>query len=252
MKITVSGWAGAGSSTLAILLAHSLEFKLIQGGEVFRYIYKNIGFETKGEDRNEAHKYVEPYFGPLYDEYIDKYLLDPNRENTVIESDITSFRLGKLDDVLSIFLMADVKVRAKRTQGDDRPEDGEIMESIDVEHRDVYQELYGVDVLDETQIRGKHKLVIDNSKISIGEEIKQVVSEISRYIEGFDGTEAIENADKLVDEYWEKSKDWYKDQLKEKGLIPSPQETLKEIIEMFPEEFAKFPEELKTGIQSII
>lgn len=252
MKITISGWAGSGSSALALVLSYGLEMKLVQGGEVFRYIYKNIGFQTKGEERNEAHKYVEPFFGPLYDEYIDIYLQDDQREDTVIESDITSFRLGKRDDVLSIFLMADRGVRAKRTQGDDRPEDGEILESIDLEHRDVYMDLYGVDVLNIDEIKEKHQLVIDNSSMPIDEEINLIADELTKYLEDFDPKEIKSQSKKLVEDFWANGKDWYKEKLREKNLIPDPKETLHEIVNMFPEDFAKFPAELRTAIERII
>ena len=93
MKITVSGWPGGGSSSLSLLLAYHYKFKHLQGGNIFRHIYKSLSFAESGQDRVEAHNYVEPYYGPLHDAYIDELLKDNSVQKTLIENDIASFRV---------------------------------------------------------------------------------------------------------------------------------------------------------------
>ena len=251
MKITISGWAGAGSSSLALLLAHTLGFELVQGGETFRYIYKNIGFETKGPDRNRAHEAVEPYFGPLFDLYVDNYLQSTHEKNIIFESDIASFRIGIQKDILSIFLKADKKIRATRTQGDGRGEDGDVMTEIDQVHRDIYKDLHGIDVLDTNEININHSLVMDNSEMSLADELVVIANHLPDYINNFDSSYIIENADKLDSEYWEKGKEFYKEELTKRKLIPNPSILLGNIRKALPEEFSKLPKELKEAIIKI-
>lgn len=254
MKITVSGWAGAGSSSLAMILANALNYKLIQGSGVFRYIFKKLEFSTTGADRNKAHSFVEPYFGPIYDKFVDTLLKNNEETHFIVDSDIASFRIGKTKDIFSIFLIANRETRVKRTRGDNRPEDGEIMDIIDLEHQKIYRELHNIDVLDLTEIRSKHQLVLDNSNITIAEELKTIFSELVKFNSEQKTlySNLIPLVEKLDKEFWSHGKNEIVKQLTDKDLIPDPELLLGQIGTMFKKEISTFPVELRSIIQDTI
>jgi len=250
MKITISGWPGAGSSTLSILLCYKLNYKLLQGGEVFRYLYKQLSYQTTGEARLEGHNYAEPYFGPLYDKFVDELLLENDYDNTLVESDITSFRIGKNPNVLSIFLKANIESRKKRTTVDQRGDEGDFMEKIDKEHQEMYIKLHNVDFLDEAQIEEKHYLVLDNSDLSIADEMKKVYDALCsrNAIDEKTKNDLKKTAEQDEKEYWEKGKEWYKNELKQKGLFFEATETMEAINKRFTEEIKKMPEDIQKAM----
>lgn len=241
MKITVSGWPGAGASTLALLLAYHYNIKLYRGGEVFRYIYKQLDFQESGMDRVESHNLVEPHFGPLYDAYVDHILQRDDYDNILIESDITSFRLGKRGDIVSIFLKANEEIRKQRTQVDGRPADGEYLKEVDESHRNAYLELHNVDLYDTTEIDEKHQIVMDISNMTISEELENIQQFLIK--QDFIAKSATFNM--LEQEYWDKGKDYFKKILNERNIIPTPQEILKDITFHFPEEAENLPDFLR-------
>ena len=250
MKITISGLAGAGSSTLALILSKSLGFKLFQGGEVFRYVYKNLKFNTKGSERNEASNLVEPYFGPIYDAYIDSILLDNLIKNIVIESDITAFRVGRRSDLLSVFLKARSSVRASRTEIDGRKEDGDIIQAIDNVHRESYLKLHNIDIFDEDLIKKSHYLVIDNSDISLSDEIMEVYSHLKNFDVTFNAID-ISSSKMLEIDYFSKGKEVYKSILKDLGLVVSHEYILDEICNKFKKEVDSLPFEIKKIVKNL-
>ena len=86
MNIIVSSWPGAGSSTLAMILAKELKLRLFLGTETFRLIGRKLNYENTGKERIEADQYLEKYWGPLYDKYVEYIAL--NNNGLIIESDI--------------------------------------------------------------------------------------------------------------------------------------------------------------------
>lgn len=250
MKITVSGWAGAGSSTLSLLLAYSLDLKLLQGGNVFRQLYTDLKFKTEGAERNDAHNFVEPYFGPIYDKFIDEFLKNSD-ENFIIENDIASFRVGKLDTVFSIFLAPSIESRRKRAIEDGRPESADVMEDIDREHAQKYFELHGIKFNDIDEITKKHQIVIDTTKVTIREELDTVADRIFKFgfIEQSRRDELFEESSELEKLYWEKGKDYFKSDLISRNLYYEVPEILKKLNNLFPNEISKFPKELAEAVQ---
>jgi len=41
-NIAVSGWPGSGGTSISILLAYQLNYKILKGSQVFRYLGKKL------------------------------------------------------------------------------------------------------------------------------------------------------------------------------------------------------------------
>jgi len=250
MKITTSGWPGAGTSTLSILLCYSLDLKLIRGTETFRFLGKELNFNLTGSDRFKADEYLEKDFGPIYDKYIDYLILNNEKNNILIESDIASFRVGKRDNVLSIFLLTDDSERRARLVTDGRDEDVNVLKQREKTNRQFYKKLHNIDWFDVDLINEKHNLVIDNSKISIGEELKAIYEKLldMDLLDDEKTNSLIQHADKLDDEYWNKGKNHFLDELRAKDKVADYDEVLIEIREKFANEVESLPMEVRETI----
>lgn len=251
MKFTVSGWPGGGSSSLSLLLAHAYGFKILQGGDVFRYLYKNLSayLNDSGKDRVDAHNFVEPFYGPLHDAYIDELLTDNSIENLLIENDIASFRVGKLPQVCSIFLQTDFEVRKKRMGGDDRADDGDWLKEVDESHNAEYLKINGVGWFDLEVIENTHQLVIENSEITIAETLIEVAKFVKSFSKNPDilskSAMLISEADELEQMFWDNGKEYIVSLLDAKNLRVSPTDVLSDVAKRFPKEINEFPKELK-------
>jgi cytidylate kinase len=247
MKLSVSGWHGAGSSTLAIILAKTLNLKLLRGGEVFRYLGKNLKFEDTGKDRYLADQLIEKDFGYIYDKLIDFVIKSEEFDNIMIESDIAAFRVGKLENYFSIFLHPNSAERKNRLSVDMRKEDIDELEKRDEVNRDFYKEMHGVDWMDLDQINEKHALPIENSNVSISDELIMVYKKLTQdgFLNKQDALVHINNAEAEEKNYFEKGKDWYLEELKKNDQLYTSDDILKMIRENFGEEVGKLPKELR-------
>lgn len=243
--ITISGWPGAGSSTLCMVLAKTLEMKLVQGSETFRLIGKELKYANTGQDRIEADILLENDFGHLYDKYIDHLIINGN--NLVIESDIAAFRLGKRDDYFSIFLAPSLEHRQDRLRVDGREADVEVLTEREKTLAHLYKELHNIDWLSLDEIEAKHNLVMDTSNMSIAEELRKVYEEVLKL--GYITAEQFKMLDNSALEtdrfYWENGKEWFLTFLKNAKLFMSAEEVLKDINLTFSEEVANLPQVLK-------
>lgn len=254
MKLSVSGWPGGGSSTLSILLCYLLEVKHVRGSDAFRAIYRQLSYLDSGNDRIDAHNFVEPYFGPIYDKFIDFILSEKEFDNLLVESDIAAFRVGKISSLYSIFLFTDFDIRKERMSVDSRIDDNEVLKEIDKSHEDAYRELHGINWFNEEEIKSKHAFTINNSNVPIAEEINQILEEMKN--QGFIDQEKLidlkTKTSELEKDYWEKGKKHYTTLLEEKGLVMHADEILRIISVQFSEEISKFPRELQDAIQELI
>lgn len=240
MKITVSSWPGAGATTLALLLANVYKLKLLAGGKVFRHLYEQISVK---DSIVEGPKLVEPYFGPIFDKFTQELLVDAKVDNLLIESDIASFRIGKINDIVSIFLYASDKFREKRINADARSNEAKIIKKIDSILQVEYKNLYGFDFLDIEAIKATHFLPIDNTHIPISKEL-EIVNE---YIQKHFSNKFIEEMSyiSLVDTYNLHGKEYFKNILEKEGLIYHVEEILEEIKRRFKAEVSKLPMEIR-------
>ncbi len=246
-KIAISGWPGGGTSTLCLLLARNLNLKLVTGGETFRYLGKILNFENTGLDRVRVDQMLEKDFGVIYDKFIDLIIIDDNFSNLLIESDIAAFRLGKVPSLFSIFLQTEEHVRYSRLATDGRDKDQDLLKHRDQENQKFYKELHGIDWFDKVEIANKYNLQIDNSYMTIAEELKVVYRELRKldYITEQDMEKLISSAEQDDKQYWEKGKQWYLDSLKSDKLVMPPEEILKLISERFSSEVEALPIQLK-------
>lgn len=253
MKLTVSGWPGGGSSTLSLILCKMLNIKHVRGGETFRAIYKALDKADTGHEHLAAHRFVEEYFGPLYDEYIDLKLQGDVTDNYLIETDIGAFRVGNREDLLSIFLLTNEEVRQERLGGDGRSDDGAIVSEIDKNHAGTYQKLHGIEWFNEEQIRATHALVIDNSDMTIADELVSVFNKLEE-MNMITKERASELRGMVKEEeqtFWDSGKRYYAGYLNDNGLVMSPTEILVEMGRMFGDEITQFPAELRKAIDGI-
>lgn len=247
MKLSVSGWPGGGSSSLSLVLCKMLNIKHVRGGETFRYIYKQASFKDSGEDRVTVHNLIEPHIGPIIDAYIDYLIQSNDYNNFLIESDIAAFRVGKKQSFFSIFLLTDNSVRAKRMTIDGREDDGEVLNEVDKSHADTYMELHNISWFDLDEIREKHACVMDNSHMSIKEELDFVFEEMFRQglLSEERKTELIKQTEQEDKDFWSKGKNWYVEYLRENNLVMDAQEFISNIKDIFPDDVEKLPEEIK-------
>ncbi len=247
MKITVSGWPGAGSSTLTLLLAKNLNYKMLTGSEVFRHLGKKLKQNNTGQGRIEADELLEPEFGPIYDKYIDSVLMDEDRDNLIIESDLAGFRIGKADHLLNIFLTPDLEQRKKRLKVDGRHEDIELLEKRTESLRQLYRQIHEIDFTDIIEIKKQYHLVIDNSQMSIASELKIAYEYLNRVqalsIEKFNNL--FMNAEKEEEQFWKGGKEEIKKELLDRNLVYGAEEIIAEIKKTFPEEIKNLPEAIR-------
>jgi len=172
MKITISGTAASGKSSVAKLLAKKLGYKHYSMGDLQRELAKehNVDIVTWGEMEAEDDK---------YDRMIDQKQIDigKNEDNFVIDS-----WLGPkfVPDAVKICFDADIEVRAKRRLLHKRKEEKyENLDTVKQEmlkrekiNRDRWLKYYKFDYKD----KNNFDLIIDSSDISIEEAEDMVES----------------------------------------------------------------------------
>lgn len=238
MKITISGHPGGGSTSLALILCRLLNLKYISGGAFFRYLGERLNYSDTGIDRITADKYLEEFVGKLWDSYVDEILLDKSVENILIESDVASFRLGKLEDVISVFLLTDDAVRKQRLGSDGRALDTEILHVRDMENSNIYKNMYGIDWFSRDQIYSFHNAVIDNSHLTITQTVEKVLGDKFNQ-------KLKEECMALEDEFFKSGKKVFLDNLQSKNLLPKVTDTIAIFKVKYADKINLFPEILK-------
>lgn len=247
MKLSVSGWPGGGSSSLSLVLCKMLNIQHIRGGEAFRYIYKQASYKDSGEDRVTVHNLIEPHMGPIIDSYIDLLINSEVQSDFLIESDIAAFRVGRKKGFFSIFLLTDKSVRSKRMTVDGRKEDGDVLNDVDKSHAYIYKELHGINWFDEDEIREKHACVMDNSTMTIKEELDFVVYELYKQeLITEQRRDELLNQTQIEDEsFWKDGKESYLSYLRENKLMMEAEEFISNLKNLFSEEIKKLPSEVR-------
>ncbi len=179
MRITISGVAGAGKSTIAKLLSKKLGLKHYSTGDYMRDMAKKRGI-TLGELGEIAEKNRD------IDDELDDWQkkIDVEKDNFVMDS-----RLGWhfIHNALKIFLDCKLDITMKRILGDNSISREIEKKTTDLEstkkkiieraksEKKRYKELYGIDYYD----KKNYDLIVDTS----GKTKEQVVDEISEYIQ---------------------------------------------------------------------
>jgi cytidylate kinase len=246
INIAISGWPGSGSTSYGYILALLLKRKYLYMGDIFRYLGENLGHQITGKSQVDFDDYIEDIIGNTVDNYIDHKLLNEN--NLFLDADIAAFRLGKNPKIFSVFIKASYEERLRRVVKDGRVGGETFLKSRGEVLAQKYKELWDVDFFSEESIALKYNLVIDNSNMTIENELKITIDALNKYHKfenTFDLKEMYEKIDKEVEDYQKDGKDDYKRKLISKHLYVAPQEILREITQEFPEDVAKFPEEVQ-------
>jgi cytidylate kinase len=251
MIITVSGWSGVGSTTLALLLAKTLNYKLLSGTETFRYLGSKLNYEDTGADRVIADAMLEKYWGPVYDMYLH-YKANTSAENIIIESDLIGFFTKDREDIISVFLIANFKSRSDRLKVDKRDKDVNLLKKRDEMLKDKYHQMHNIDIFDKELLKDVHDLVLDNTSLSLSAELNTIYNYLEK-ANIISKSSCSSLLDKSVIEdtlYWEMGKAQMIKELTEKNLLFSVEEIFQEIIQIFPHGIKTLPENLVNIIMS--
>ena len=177
IRITISGEAGSGKSTVADIIANKLKLKRHSTGDYMRTMAA-----ARGVTIIELNKIGET------DPSIDKELDDWQKklEKKKDEGFVLDSRLGFhfIPSSIKIFLSADIKVRAERIYNDqrlveDNPSLKKTIENIKKRQtleRERYKEKYGIDYLDFSN----YDLVLDTTKMSPSEVAEKVIAFVKK------------------------------------------------------------------------
>lgn len=156
MRITISGLAGSGTTTVAELLSKELSMDVISAGEMFRAIAKEkslrLGEFNKLAENNDD-----------FDRGIDEKQGEEamKLENVIVEGRLSGFFVPHAD--LKIWLKAPIEIRARRVAGREGiayEEALAAMKSREQSEHKRYEQYYGIK-LDDLSI---YDLVIDSSR----------------------------------------------------------------------------------------
>lgn len=178
--VTISGPPASGTSTLSENIAQSLNFEVVNGGDIFR----NIA-EEKGLTLSELSELSEE--DDSIDKEIDNRLKDtiqdhlsgerkPDGDGLIVESRLAGWHAdGRAD--LSIYLDAPAEVRAQRIS--DRDETVDELKRREESEAKRYMDYYGIDIHD----LSIYDMVIDTNDVSIPAMTERVISTLKRETE---------------------------------------------------------------------
>jgi len=178
MKICITGFTGAGKSTLAKRLAKRFNLKIISGGEMLKKIALERGFkdEVGWWEKPSGQKFLEMRLKNLdVDMEIDRRLLEiAEREDNIILDAWTMAYLYK-GDAIKIYLKASLEERAKRVSKRDRIGFNDALERVkrkDELTSAIYRKLYGFRLGDDLK---PFHIVIDTSRLK-PDDVELIVS----------------------------------------------------------------------------
>jgi predicted cytidylate kinase len=166
-KITLSGLAGTGKSTVGKILEKKLNWKFISVGDYTR----KFAEEQHGLSINEFQEKCKKE--PELDDLIDEEFKDYCNETDNI---IADYRLGFhfVKNAFHVFLKAPDNIAASRIQNDDRKKENVTIEYIKKRNQEMKQRFidkYGVDFTDEKD----YDLVIDTENLSPEDVAEKII-----------------------------------------------------------------------------
>ncbi len=254
MKLVISGLPGCGSSTLAILASYVFNLRLVKGSASFRYFASKLGAKTNNEETLLIEKEIQPYWGPIYDKFIQQILnSDTNLmfTNICVDSDLAGFFCNKKPNLVRVFLYADIESRVSRFTNDDREAKKEEILEIDQKLQREYQTLYGFDFLDLAFVRGKYEIVIDNSNMSLASEINSIQNYVRNNINNNFQTISIEELDNIEKDFWLYGKSHFIRLLENKNLVANGLDVIKLVKKLLPSEITNLPHYLRDLVENL-
>ncbi len=177
MIITITGTPGSGKSTIAKLLGKKLNHKVKSGGDMFRQVGKERGMSITELNKYMATEQYEDDGFPI-DIVIDNKLKQfAEKEKDVVIVSRTAFDF--LPNSIKIFLNVDEIVGAERIFKHKRVEEkasdvNELIKNIrerEKYEKERYKKVYKIDITD----KNNYDLVIDTTKLSIEEVLKEIL-----------------------------------------------------------------------------
>jgi cytidylate kinase len=174
LLITISGLPGAGTSTVARLVAEALGIERVDGGTVFRTMAAERGFDV-GQFSSVAEE------DPEFDLELDQRLANRVREgNVVLESRLAGWIVTNEGlPAIRAWIDADEEERARRVaarEGDDPVAALEANRAREASERRRYRTYYGIDLDDQTV----YDLVIDSTGIDPEAIAESIVAAVSK------------------------------------------------------------------------
>jgi cytidylate kinase len=177
MRITISGVAGSGKSTIAKLLARELNLEHYSTGDLMREIAKKKNVSLLKLSRMAEHD-------KSIDEELDKrqIRLGKEKDNFVIDGRLSAYFIPHAD--VKIFLECDDEERAKRIMKDKREgeESGDIEDMMkkikerEESERKRYKKYYGYDYRN----KDNYDHVIDTTNSEIGDVLKDALNIVNK------------------------------------------------------------------------
>ena len=170
MVITISGLPGAGTSTVAKLLADALRLERVDGGTVFRLMAAEAGLDV-GEFSVVAER------DPEIDLELDQRLADRVRDgNVVLESRLAGW-IATIEEVdaTRVWIDAAEEERARRVALREHVEAAAALEANrarEASERRRYRTYYGIDLDD----RSVYDLVVDSTATSPQAIVESIVT----------------------------------------------------------------------------
>lgn len=246
-NIALSGWNCAGTSTLGLILTDLLQRKYYPITKVVRYLNEKMKDENEVKVLTpEFEAKFQPIIGKTFDNFVDFKLMNDN--GIILDSDISTFRIGKHPKVFSVFLTASNEIRQKRAVEDGRIEKEAPVLDRDKALQEEYKKLWDIDLFDMDLINKKYNLVIDNSEIGIKEELFIVIdalNESPQFKNLYDWNKVRLDIEKKVNLFLKSGKEKYVEKLIRKGLYQEGKSMIKEIAATFPEDIKSFPENIQ-------
>ena len=172
MRITISGKAGSGKSTVAKLLSEKLKLKLYSIGDLMR-----VMAQEKRITLLEFNKLAEK--NKSIDFELDNKLkeLGKAKDNFIVDGRLTAYFIPYAE--VKVFLDADDKVRAKRILKDKRhkgegkgiKEITSVIKKREDSEKKRYKKYYGVNYLN----KKLYNYVIDTTNLSVNDVVEKIM-----------------------------------------------------------------------------
>ncbi len=248
MNIIISGWPGAGTSTLAILLSHILDYKFLDGGSLYKYFAKRI----VGDDSGDNFIFFENNYGPHWDKLWDEYAVwkVKNTDKLLLEAKTTGFFVED-EEIYEIMVIAGLESRIQRAEKDGRTQAGTTIATRDIDIRNRWWQERQIDLYSPQQIRENYDLVLDNSAMSINHELDLILKtfEEDYRFPGSDLHNERKKIDSLVSQFQNRGKDYYLQDLAAKNLLVTPKQVFTDWSKRFSQEMRQLPVQMQDVIR---
>jgi cytidylate kinase len=248
MNIIVSGWPGAGTTTLSILLSSILDYKFLDGGSLYKYFAKQI----VGADSGDNFLFFENNYGKYWDMLWDKYAVWKinHTDKLLLEAKTAGFFVED-EDVYEIMVIASVQARIQRAEKDGRSQAAFTIEARDKDVRNRWWVERGIDLYSPQQIRDNYDLILDNSTMSINHELDLILKtfEEDYHFPGTDLGVERKKVDSYVSQFQNHGKEYFLADLDKRGLHVTPKQVFADWQKNFADDIKQLPLQMQGVIQ---